>query len=102
MASKIAKAYLRSIGVILEKPHTALELANFSVGSGHGPNAMPYQVIRMRDITGDSKETMGHARNLSDARMEANRMLDAHGIENERTAYTYYIRDIRNGRIYRA
>jgi len=102
MASRIAKNWLRSQGIeVLRKPHTALELANFSVGTGRGRFAMPYQVIRMRDTTGDSKTTMGHAVTLDNARRDTRAMQDAHGIEAERHHYTYYIRDIRDGRIYR-
>ena len=103
MASRIARNFLRSQGIdILRKPHTALELSNYSVGTGQGRYAMPYQVIRMRDTTGDSKETVGHSVSIQDARKQANAMQDAHGIENERHSYTYYIRDIRDGTIYGA
>ena len=101
MASRIAKLWLASIGQPIARVHTSLELTNFSAGHGNGRYSMPYQIIRMRASTGDSKATVGHAKTLADARHYANRITDGHGIENERNTYTYYIRDIRNGNVYR-
>lgn len=98
MASRIARNWLRT----LEKPHTSLEDANFSVGTGVGPNAMPYHVIRMERHTGDSKTTVGWAATLENAAEQRNRLTDAHGVDGTRANYTYYIHDIRNGRIYSA
>jgi hypothetical protein len=62
---------------------------------------MPYHVIRMARETGDSKATVGYGATLSDARETAKRLQNANGYENERSRFTYYIRDIRDGRIYR-
>jgi hypothetical protein len=101
MASKKAKRWLASIGQPIAKVHTSLELANFSAGTGNKTLSLPYQIIQMTDATGDSKATVGHAKTLADARADANRIMDGHGIENERSRFAYYIRDIRNGRIFR-
>ena len=103
MASRRAKEWLRSIGTpVIHKPHTALELSNFAAGSGSGKFAMPYHIIRMARETGDSKMTVGYADTLKNARDKARAMMDANGIESARARFTYYIRDIRNGAIYRA
>ena len=102
MASRKAKLYLQSCGIeILRKPHTALELRNFAAGTGYGRYALPYQTIRMDTKTGDSKTTVGWALTLSAAKRTANRLSDAHGMDNDRQRWTYYIRDIRDGTIYR-
>ena len=101
MASKIARAFLRSQGIdILDKPHTKLEIANFCAGTGTKRYSLPFHILRMSRETGDSKATMGHAKTLDEAREYARPMLEAHGLEMERPRYTYYIRDIRNGKIY--
>jgi hypothetical protein len=109
MASKKAKAFLRSMGI--DCAHTAREAGNFSVGTGAGRYPMPYQVIRMDSRTGDSKATMGWYPTLDDARDDARAMMladdktdDARGgAESMRNRYrTYYVRDIRTDRIYRS
>lgn len=102
MASKKARAWLASQGIKLS--HDA-EAANFSVGSGHGPNAMPYQVIRMDSRYGSSCQTVGWAATLADARRQRDNMNDATRDASEsgrgggeyirgRTV-NHYIRDIR-------
>jgi hypothetical protein len=102
MASRKAKLWLTSIGTpILEKPHTGLELGNFAAGTGTGRYAMPYHIIRMDRQTGDSKTTVGYGATLADARRDTYAMADAHGMDNDRARWTYYIRDIRNGKIYK-
>lgn len=111
MASKKAKQWLASIGQpILEKPHTSLELSNFSAGSGKGRYSMPYHVIRMDSRYGDSKTTVAWETSLKSARnvVSALKLADpkdgngSSGAEYCRNRYfTYYIRDIRNGRIYK-
>ena len=101
MASKIARAYLRSIGVVLQRPHTGVELGNFSAGTGNAPSAMPYHIVMFRKTTGDSKTTVGWARLLHTAR---DIMADCKIAKNQDATssdYGYYIRDIRNGNIYR-
>ena len=102
MASKKAIRWLRSQGIILERPHTGVEIGNFSAGNGRGRYAMPLHIICIRAQYGTSKETVGYARDLADARKQLSAILSGHGMGNERAEYTYYIRDIRNGAIYRA
>ncbi len=85
---------------MLTRPHTALELANFSAGTGHKRYSMPYHVIRMARETGDSKSTVGWAASRADAKKQMDAMRDANGVESERARLTYYIRDIRDGTIY--
>lgn len=102
MASRKAKAYLLDCGIdVLRKPHTALELRNFSAGTGYGRYALPYQTIRMDRLSGDSKTTVGWSATLICAKRSANRLSDAHGMDDDRARWTYYIRDIRNGNIFR-
>lgn len=112
MASKKAKRYLASIGQpIARKIHTRTELDNFSAGTGAGRFPMPFHVIRMDDRTGDSKRTVGWHATLESARADVRAMVLADdgadrargGAEHMRARrFCYYIRDIRNGNIYRA
>ena len=110
MASKKALAFLAACG--LAKVHTALELSNFAAGQGNKRFSLPYHVIRMRpDRSGDSKETVGWARDLADARSQIE-TLERHGSDTygtqcgadslRRDRWCYYIRDIRNGKIHRS
>jgi hypothetical protein len=116
MASKIAKAFLASLAgtPILSKPHTGTELGNFAAGQGNKAYSLPFHIVRMDSRTGDSKTTVGWARTLSDARRDARAMKygtvedgtdygTTHGgAESHRNPYyTYYVRDIRNGNVYR-
>lgn len=107
MASRKAIAYLAT----LTRVHTARELANFAAGSGIARRLpiLPFHAIEMTERTGDSKRTIGHYATLADARngiaeMDRNdRDTGAGGSDTlRRDATTRYIRDIRNGNIYRA
>lgn len=109
MASRKAKKWLESIGQPIRKPHTTLELANFSAGTGSGKFPMPYHVIRMDSRTGDSKRTVGWEATLVDAKRTLKALKDADAKDNRGNSgaeivrnryFTYYVRDIRNGNIY--
>lgn len=104
--SKYAAIFGAGVPPILPgNPHSGLETANFSIGTG---KQLPYQIIRMDSMTGDSKKTMGWEDTLESARMFANTLprepkRSARGgadFQRNRT-FTYYICDIRNGTIYR-
>lgn len=124
MASNKAKRILAGMGYVLRNVHTGLELANFAAGTGKRTalgETLPYHVLRMDERTGDSKRTVGHAATLADARkMVADAIardwdrsneygnvrdtLQNRGgseIVSEAGRFTYYVRDIRNGAIYR-
>ena len=102
MASKKAKAWLAAQGIKLS--HDA-EAANFSVGTGLGANAMPYQVIRSDSRYGTSVSTVGWAATLTDARRQRDNFNDATRDASEHgrgggewirgRTVSHYIRDIR-------
>ena len=109
MASKKAFEFMRAMGIA--RVHTTLELANFSAGKGNKPFSLPYHTIRMNwDRSGDSKSTVGWHKTLADALADArnqSRMVDtmntqcgADTLRQDRS--TYYIRDIRDGKVYNA
>jgi hypothetical protein len=113
--SKIAREFLAQNGIILERVHTSLELSNFAAGTGSKRYSLPFHVIRMRRLTGDSKQTIDWCLNLEQARESVSRCMDAHRASRDETEnmkkwsskpcqdeteWTYYIRDIRNGKIY--
>lgn len=109
MASKKARAFLVACG--LARVHTALELANFCAGKGNKPFSLPYHTIRMDwDRSGDSKATVGWHKTLADALADArsyarttdtlNTQCGADTLRQDRS--TYYVRDIRDGKVYRA
>lgn len=107
--SKIARAFLASYpDTGLSYVHTLLELANFSAGTG---KVCPFHAIGMTERTGDSKRTVGHYATLADAldAIRAQRLADdgadtgRGGADTlRRDIATYYVRDIRDGRIYKA
>jgi len=99
--SKIAREFLRRQGIVLRQVHTSLELRNFAAGTGSKRYSMPFHIIRMRRLNGDSKETVGYGVSIEDARSQAVSILDGHRASQDETEWTYYIRDIRNGEIYR-
>lgn len=101
MASRIARAYLRSIGLGINRPHTRVELGNFAAGSGTGRYPMPYHIVRFRAETGDSKTTVGWAATLADAKQQLERCKDAHRTDDVLPRYGYYIRNIQTGEISR-
>lgn len=94
-----------SAPILLGNPHNGLESANFSIGTG---KLLPYQIVRMDSMTGDSKKTMGWEPTL-DTAQEFARNLPKEPIRSARggadyqrnRTYTYYIHDVRNGTIYR-
>jgi hypothetical protein len=109
MASKKALAFLHAMGI--QRVHTALELSNFSAGKGNKPFSLPYHVIAMDyDRSGDSKRTVDWAKTLDSALACAreyirqndamNTQCGADTLRQDRT--TYYVRDIRDGKVYRA
>ena len=116
--SKIAASFLASNpDTGLQYVHTLLELANFSAGTGIGRYALPFHAIRMVERSGDSKQTVGWYATLADAtRAIADATLTDNNADynQERTGTragaetmrrnlaTYYVRDIRNGKIYKA
>ena len=69
---------------------------------------LPYHAIEMTERTGDSKRTIGHYATLETARADIARM-DATQTDTgrggsdtlRRDIITRYVRDIRNGKIYR-
>lgn len=104
MASRKAKAFLRACGYSMDDIHTRRERTNFAAGTGTGLCTMPYHVIRMDSRTGDSKRTVGWARDLAGARRLVSNLRSADdktdaargGGEIVRNRYfSYYIRDIR-------
>jgi len=94
---------------IARNVHTGIELGNFAAGRGDKRFSLPFHVIRLDDRTGDSKTTVDWADTLDSARESINRMVDVDDTDNARGGAEhmryrrscYYIRDIRNGRIYR-
>lgn len=109
MASKLAKKWLRSIGHIVPTSHNNAEWNNFSAGSGTGRYAMPLQIIKMVERSGDSKQTIGYANDLADARKQIDAMRQTDSADAgrggashmRRNMATYYVRDIRTDKIYR-
>ena len=110
--SKIAENFLANSGdTALRYVHTLLELANFSAGNGTGAYSLPYHAIGMQERTGDSKRSIGWYGTLQDA-IDAirNRQTMDNGADTarggadtlRRDMATYYVRDIRNGKIYKA
>lgn len=116
--SKLAAEFLaQNPDTGLAYVHTLLELANFSAGTGIGRYALPYHAIRMVERSGDSKQSVGWYATLAeairattdakladnDADYDATRTGTRAGAEAmRRNLATYYVRDIRNGKIYRA
>jgi hypothetical protein len=108
MASKKAFEFMRAMGIT--RVHTALELANFSAGKGNKPFSLPYHIIALDwDRSGDSKRTVGwektldlalrSAREMSTQNETMNTQCGADTLRQDRTAY--YVRDIRDGKVYR-
>ena len=107
MASKKALAFLTAQGIAIE--HTGTERGNFATGSGYGPNAMPYHIVRMDSRYGSSKQTVGWAVDMADARRQRDTLNDieyAHdtngrgGGEFMRSRQVnHYIMDIRSNEI---
>lgn len=95
----IAKAYLRALRIELRQAHTSTETGNFSIGRG---SRLPYHILRMRRMTGDSKETVTWCLTLTQAREQVVSFLDGHRASQDETEWTYYIHDIRSGNIYRS
>jgi len=98
--SKIALDFLALVGV--EFADTAYHVIerNFAAGDGSGRFALPFHIVRMRRIYGDSKETVGYADGLEDARKQALAMTDGHRASDDATEWTYFVRDVRTGHIY--
>lgn len=102
MASKKALRWLESQGI---KVSHAAEASNFSVGTGFGPNAMPYQIVRMDSRYGSSCQTVGWAADIDDARRQRDSLNDAVRDADEygrggadwvrNRKINHYIRDIR-------
>lgn len=114
--SKLAQAFMaQNPDTALQYVHTMLELSNFSAGTGIGKYALPFHAIRMMERSGDSKKTVGWYATLAEAinairasqnaendAMDAIRSGTRAGAETmTRNLKTYYVRDIRNGRIYK-
>lgn len=109
MASKKAREFLASCG--LARVHTGIELGNFAAGRGNKPFSLPYHVIRMTpDRSGNSKTTQDWCLTLEQARASARKLAQdetdrdvsrggADTLRQDRA--TFYIRDIRDGKIYR-
>lgn len=100
MASLKAKRWLAAQGIILRRVHVSLELRNFATGTGSKRYSMPFHIIRMRRLYGDSKETVGYSVSLRDARKQAVSIVDSHRASRDETEWTYYIRDIRTESIW--
>ena len=95
--SKIAEQFL---GVRLKKVHTSLELGNFAQGTGSKRYTLRFTIIRMRRLSGDSKETVQWCRTLRQADALRDRIKDGHRASHDETEWTYYIRDIETGKVY--
>lgn len=85
----------------MRRVHTCLETRNFAAGTGSKRYSMPYHIIRMRRLSGDSKETVGYSVSLGDARKQAVSIIDGHRATQDETEWTYYIQDIRNENVYK-
>lgn len=96
MASKRARAILAAYG--MESAHSGLEKRNFATGTGLGRFALPYHVVVIHAISGDSKTTIGSYKTLDTARAIARNVRASYA---DRTAHAVYIRDIRTDDIYR-
>jgi hypothetical protein len=103
MASKKARLWLAEQGIALS--HNGTEQSNFAAGTGFGPFALPYHIVRMDTRYGDSKQTVDWAETLEDARKkrdacnDAVRDADEHGRGGAEWCrgrrINHYIRDIR-------
>lgn len=94
MVSKIAKRWLRSLGVD-DSAHTGIERGNFAAGRGVGCTTLFWHLVRFDATTGDSKVTVGYATD-DDVREQ----LDNLRSSNE-GRYGYYARNVKTGRIIR-
>ena len=98
---------MRAMGIA--RVHSALELANFSAGTGTKRFSLPYHVVRMNwDRSGDSKRTVGWNATLADALAEARTLSQMGGCAKQGGAdtlrcdrITYYVRDVRDGKVYK-
>jgi hypothetical protein len=60
MASKKARAFLRSLGID-DSAHTGVERGNFAAGRGLGITTLDWHIVRFDRETGDSKTTVDYA-----------------------------------------
>lgn len=109
MASRIAKEWLASQGVVING-HNATECSNFATGTGFGKLASPYHIVAVDSRYGTSKRTVDWARTEQDANDKVNRLTTAQyervsqgetstgrggGEYHNGTTYYYWI-DVRN------
>ena len=97
MASKKARAFLRSLGVTLPARAGATERGNYSAGRGLGRfgASLPYQLVRFDANTGDSTATVGYAATVAEARAK---IAEFRSADNRSARYGWAIRDIRTNR----
>ncbi len=72
MASRIAKEFLASQGIVLS--HNKTERANFATGRGTGKLSSPYHIVAVDSRYGTSKRTVGWARTIEEAREKLSRL----------------------------